>query len=559
MSIGRTIKDFLANYQLSWHGPAFGIIWALAFPPWHYSFLAWIGFVPLLMAFYRARTLSNILSQALWINLWVNLCIFPWVVTGLRDYVRLPWPLVIVIYVMSGMVCQIQLYPFALAVHYLKKCNSQFFVIITGSLLYTGMDWISPKAFLDTLGHCFHNFPNLRQFADIGGVYGLTLLITSHGFAFYFLLKKLWTIEIEQPNKVGIKTELLQYALFLSICLGATYYGWNQKSRIQTLMAEAHSNGNEITLGGVQANILGIEKLQAFTGYAPAFTKIIDTHLDLSERMLLDKPIPDVIVWPETTYPYYYRNSTDPTHLKSEDKMENFVEQNQVSLIFGGYHRASGDERVKNVSFHLSVERDAVFPSKGRLERYEKVILILIGEYVPYWNEFKILRKLFPTTANFENGKGPINFSLRARNGNVYKATSAICYEILFSEYLRAAALLEPDLIVNVTNDAWFGRYGEPDLHMSLAKFRTIENRLPLFRSTNTGISAWVTQDGEIHEPTGVYTQATLKGTLPILPQVPTLFKKWGGWIGPTSLKLGLSFLGIFLLSGLLRKEIQYG
>ena len=87
--------------------------------------------------------------------------------------------------------------------------------------------------------------------------------------------------------------------------------------------------------------------------------------------------------------------------------------------------------------------------------------------------------------------------------------------------------------ILNITNDSWFGPYGEPKLHLALTTFRSIETRLPQLRSTNTGISALVLPDGSIAAETGIDSREVLQVDIPVMePALPTLLKAWGDWFG---------------------------
>jgi apolipoprotein N-acyltransferase len=110
---------------------------------------------------------------------------------------------------------------------------------------------------------------------------------------------------------------------------------------------------------------------------------------------------------------------------------------------------------------------------------------------------------------------------------------------VLFPKYVIEAARKGSRFILNVTNDSWFGPYGEPHLHLALSIFRTIETRLPMVRATNTGFSALVTQDGEIASKSHLFEPEILNVTVPLIDSPWTLMKAWGDWFGEFALVAG--------------------
>jgi len=187
-------------------------------------------------------------------------------------------------------------------------------------------------------------------------------------------------------------------------------------------------------------------------------------------------------------------------------------------LLFGAItydERPDGSKAFYNTA--LLVEPD------GRvLGRYDKNYLLIFGEYLPFADTFPFLRKWLPEAGDFEAGKDVEVFHLgNARIGVM------ICYEDIIPSFTRRLAGLNPGLLVNITNDAWFGKTSEPALHLQLATFRAIENRLFLVRSTNTGISAIVDPVGRIVKQTSIYNPETLLGEVAVLSG-DTIYRRYG-------------------------------
>jgi apolipoprotein N-acyltransferase len=119
-----------------------------------------------------------------------------------------------------------------------------------------------------------------------------------------------------------------------------------------------------------------------------------------------------------------------------------------------------------------------------------------------------------------------------------------ICYEALFSNYVLDAARKGSQLITNITNDSWFGSFGEPQLHLALTTFRSIESRLPQVRATNTGISAYISATGELVQQTQIGVPEIMQVQVPITPPIFSLVKLWGDWFGMFSFAMGALILG---------------
>jgi apolipoprotein N-acyltransferase len=116
-----------------------------------------------------------------------------------------------------------------------------------------------------------------------------------------------------------------------------------------------------------------------------------------------------------------------------------------------------------------------------------------------------------------------------------------ICYEAIFPKLSRDLANGGANLLVNITNDAWFGRSSAPHQHLSMAVLRAVENRIPIARCANTGISAFIDTRGRILQKTGLYEDETLLSTLQ-LGKGKTIYTRYGDWFAWSC--VAISFLG---------------
>src|SRR6202012_3292003 len=192
--------------------------------------------------------------------------------------------------------------------------------------------------------------------------------------------------------------------------------------------------------------------------------------------------------------------------------------------------------------------------------RYDKVRLLAFGEYIPGIETFPWLRNLLPAGAGrFTAGAGPGVISMQDPSGRDWRLGPVICYEDILQGFLRGVGRLHPNLLVNLTSDSWFGADTEPWEHLALSVFASVELRVSMVRSVNSGISALIDPNGRVVQKTyaddpyrhprpadGMLVEA------PYMPGGPTGFIRGGNLF---------AFLGlgpaVLLLAGAWRKRAQ--
>jgi apolipoprotein N-acyltransferase len=149
--------------------------------------------------------------------------------------------------------------------------------------------------------------------------------------------------------------------------------------------------------------------------------------------------------------------------------------------------------------------------------RYDKEYLLTFGEYLPFGDAFPILYEWSPNSGRFSPGTTLDPLVVEDNLGRKHQVTTLICYEDILPSFTRAAVNAshgESELIVNITNDAWFGDTTEPWEHLALAQLRAIEHRRYLVRSTNSGVSAIVDPVGRVLSHTKTFQQETLRAKI---------------------------------------------
>jgi apolipoprotein N-acyltransferase len=191
----------------------------------------------------------------------------------------------------------------------------------------------------------------------------------------------------------------------------------------------------------------------------------------------------DFVVWSESSVTFAV-----PEELASKGFFrDRFAASLGVPTIFGAVLFRVEPERER--WFNTAIATNAKGEYTGR---YDKQYLLAFGEYLPFGDWFPILYKWSPHSGRFSKGTSlePVELQIRDEK---HPVSVLICYEDILPAFTNAAVRhANPELLVNITNDAWFGDTAEPWQHLALAKYRAIEHRRFLVRSTNSGVSAIV-------------------------------------------------------------------
>ncbi|HEY6229428.1 MAG TPA: apolipoprotein N-acyltransferase [Verrucomicrobiae bacterium] len=212
----------------------------------------------------------------------------------------------------------------------------------------------------------------------------------------------------------------------------------------------------------------------------------------LSEMALRTKP--QILIWPEAAMPTMLRWDTN-----TWDKVSNLVTNHHVWAIVGSDDLELGNAppgKDPEVTFYNSAF--AVSPDGVLLTGYRKRRLVIFGEWIPFYKYLPFLKYLSPAGENpFSPGAGPVPFKIP----DLDVTTSVlICFEDTFPHLAREYVNEDTDFLLNLTNNGWFGESAAQWQHAATAIFRAVENRIPLVRCANNGLTCWVDQSGGLHE-----------------------------------------------------------
>lgn len=253
-----------------------------------------------------------------------------------------------------------------------------------------------------------------------------------------------------------------------------------------------------------------------------------------SERALIGLGPVDLLVWPE---------SLAGTGWREEPELQAAI---QAARRLGARALLTGSLEVRGPeTFNCAILFQG--PEGRPPEVYDKTHLVVMGEYVPLAGTFPWLRKLVPPGGDLTAGKLPGFLSLESPK---IRIAPLICFEDAVPRVVRRAAKQLPHLLVNLTNDAWFGASAGSRQHLENARLRAVETRLPLLRATNDGVTVLINARGvivaEVRDPeTGsIREPGFLTGDLDLGEPRVTTYVKWGEW--PVWFSMGLVVLGFW-------------
>lgn len=456
--------------------------------------LTWVALVPLFLALRDASAIRAFFLGwwAETLMIWVG---FYWLIGTMVEFGYISVPMSVLFLGIMGLGNGVRFGLFTWWFQYTAKLrDAWWYRLCLPACIYVALDYGFPRVFPWYLG--FMQFPAkpLIQIADITGVHGVTfLLVICNIVAASFF---------PHPNRPTSATRRVMAAVFASLWLLNVGYGAWRMPQIRNAMQQAPA----LHLGLVQPNIGIHQKRKGLNR-----KQRLSLQVNMSRKLLPQQP--DLIIWPETMYPFAVQ--ADQQRLALPPIPEN----RQTHWLLGAlvYDRQHATRQVFNSTL-------LVAPDTRILGRYDKQQLLAFGEYIPLKEYLPFLRHISPTIGNLTAGSGGL---VTLPNG--VRIGSLICYEDIVPALSRQAVRQGAQLLVNVTNDAWFGRTRAPYLHRSMAAFRALENRVYLVRVTNTGLTSIIDPLGREPLALPIYQRETLLHTIQPL-RLATLYNRFGNW-----------------------------
>jgi len=474
-----------------------GLLIFLSFPKANLGFLAWIALVPLLYTL-KDVDIPGAFRAGFITGLVYNTGLLYWIVFVVVHYGNLPFYAGIAI--MLLLVIYLSLYPalFCAGVAYFRGRGIRG--VILAPFLWVALDYVKARLFSgfpwEDLGYSQHESLSMIQAADITGVYGITFLIVLINYIVYDWIHRLSSSSVTERRSLLV--ESIVGVSLIALVLG---YGMYRMDNVKNAVKCLDSTKVSLIQGNIDQSVKWSLKYQ---------TETMKIYRNMSAEAVGHGV--SLIVWPETAVPFCFQNYDD----RSREVIQTARETNSW-LLFGslGYSRAGDDLSLRNSAYLISPE--------GTLSgRYDKVHLVPFGEYVPLRGVLFFIDKLVEGAGDFTPGEEITPLPLDGKMTGIL-----ICYEAIFPEISREYCMKGAELLVNITNDAWYGKTSAPYQHLSMAAFRAIENRRYVIRAANTGISAIVDPTGDIVSWTGLFERTALSGPVRFVRQ-KTFYSRYG-------------------------------
>ncbi|MGC2433763.1 MAG: apolipoprotein N-acyltransferase [Desulfobaccales bacterium] len=475
--MNRTALDHILAAILS------GLLLAAAFPKWNQFYLLFVALIPLYWALQ-----GKSLQAAFWLGL----------LSGLARYVALLYWIVYVTHVFGHLALPVSLVVLLLLAAYLSLYQALWALGLNwGAAQGLNLLWWGPVLWVtlelgqtyiitgfpwELLGNGLFLHPLLLQVADLSGVYGLSFLV---------VLINMGLARTLCPPRTRRTRRFLQLPVLALVVVCWLGYGHFRLAALQKLEAR----NPKINVAVVQGDIQQGEKWKK---------EMVNATLDRYAELTRQVKGAQLIVWPEAAMPFLFLREPELTA-----RVRDIAKESGGSLLFGApaWEPTPEGDRYYNRAYLLSPEGEV-------LGYYDKAHLVPYGEYVPLGRYMPFIGKMVPMVGDF--AEGPVGATLKLPDGVILG--TLVCYESIFPNLSRAEVANGARLLVNITNDAWFGKTAAAYQHLSMAVLRCVENHVCLARAANTGISAFIDAQGRILWQSELYVPAAHALELPLMP-----------------------------------------
>ena len=439
-----------------------------------------------------------------------------WIIPTLTTHAYFSWLYAFTITFVISCIISLWFICFGVLIHYTVKKPAYLFVL---PFFWVVLEWtrqFGPLAFpWELLGYSQYRCLHLIQIADCLGVYGVSGLIMLMNVCLFILLLFVMNIRWQQ---IQISRHLALYSLVIAmVSLTATIvYGSIKISQVDKNKLKRHHK----SIMTVQPAIPQQEKWDG------------EKRIAITQKMLQltnagRKGVIDLVVWPETALPYAIHSKHDLRHY-----VLNAIKQMHVGLLLGSPTFLNNEKQTVHYNSALLIDK------KGKIiSRYDKAKLVPFSEHMPFPALHHLWRLLGAPDNKFSSGcGGDVHYFHELHMG------IQICFEIIFPQLSRKMVHNGANVLINISNDAWFGQTACTYQHFSMAVFRAVENKRAVVRCANTGISGMIDPCGRIISQSKLFETNTMIHHVPLLNS-KTVYSCLGDIFAGISLLLSLVFI----------------
>jgi len=340
----------------------------------------------------------------------------------------------------------------------------------------------------------------LAQFSSFTGVWGLSYIVVLGNIV-------LWEVLRAYKSGENAQQKWLVFGAWAALTVGIFVWGSFRMNRTPP-----------------DARTSRIALLQSYMDQFHWGQGSLDTAITVSDSMVsvVEKDKPELIIFSESALMCYLDRRPE-----IRKQVLEWADRAGVPIMAGALHwdRRPPNPNLSSPKNEYDVYNTVFLTEGGKLVPYHKILLVPFSEIMPFEARFPILSRVNLGGAGFKRGSSESVFRI---NENL-EVAPYICYEIIFPSFVRRRLQESTNMLVNVTNDGWFGRSSGPYQHAAMAQMRSIENGITLARAANSGITMFVDPNGRILSKTGLYTRETIVRNVPTY-RIMTFYTRFGDW-----------------------------
>jgi apolipoprotein N-acyltransferase len=453
-----------------------GFLQFAAFPEVNQGWVAWIALVPLFWMILEAPSAAHAFAGGLLAGVVRNFGLLVWIPPVLGRYGGIAGPVAWFLFIL--LLLMQALFPAAVCALGRGFGRTRLRGLLLLPFLWVALEYVSHYVFFGgfpwlLLGYSQTDYGHLIQIADVTGVYGISFLVASVNAAI---------VRLGSRREARPLRRAWPLAAAAAMTMGAAWYGETALRRWDALVPDRKA---ALLQGNLELDEPSSSLIWKFReGYEQMASRLAGAGIDL-------------LVLPESPSPLTFQHDAD-----YRKAMQRLAGAFPLGMIFNNiaYEGENDGALYYNSAYFLG-------PDGTELARYDKIHLVPFGEYVPLRGLFSFVESLTRDVSDFQPGR---NYVLADLAGN--PASAIICFESVFPALVRRFVSRGSRLLVNLTNDGWYGDTAAPYQHLSMSRWRAVENRRYLLRATNSGVSAIIDPAGRTQVSTPLLKRDTCVG-----------------------------------------------